>query len=157
MRHSRRHFLGSTVFTLGSPLMEFLSTPLWKWRSRPGLQAATFPDPAAGSAVTFVDVAKEAGLTKPNVWGGLKTKKYLVEVKGSGVAFFDYDNDGWLDIYLTNGVRFGEVYTPQNAPTSHLYKNNRDGLSTQVEHHGPFPPLSCVVCLCHGARHSPPT
>jgi hypothetical protein len=45
-----------------------------------------------------VDVAKRAGLTIPSVWGGVKTKKYLVEAKGAGVAFFDYDHDGWLDI-----------------------------------------------------------
>ena len=41
----------------------------------------------------------------PNVWGGVKDKKYIIEAKGSGLAFFDYDQDGWLDIYLTNGVR----------------------------------------------------
>jgi enediyne biosynthesis protein E4 len=132
MRHSRRGFLGSTTLALGSGLLELLSTPLWKWRSKPRLEAATIPDPDAGPVVTFVDVAKEAGLTTPNVWGGVETKKYLVEVKGSGVAFFDFDNDGWLDIYLTNGVRFGETYTSRDAPTSHLYKNNRDGTFTDV-------------------------
>jgi enediyne biosynthesis protein E4 len=132
MTHSRRGFLGSTTLALGSGLMELLGTPLWRWMSKPQLEAATILDPDAGPAVTFVDVAKEAGLTTPNVWGGVKTKRYLVEVKGSGVAFFDFDNDGWLDIYLTNGVRFGETYTSRDAPTSHLYKNNRDGTFTDV-------------------------
>jgi len=42
----------------------------------------------------FVDVANEAGLTAPNVWDGVKGKKYVIEAKGSGLAFFDYDNDG---------------------------------------------------------------
>ena len=112
--------------------MEALVTPLWKWRSRLFLNAAPVPGPHDASSVTFIDVAKAAGLTSPNVWGGVKTKKYLVEVKGSGLAFFDFDNDGWLDVYLTNGMRFGETYTPQNAPTSHLYKNNRDGTFTDV-------------------------
>jgi len=82
--------------------------------------------------VTFVDVAEQAGLVIPNVWGGVREKKYIIETKGSGIAFFDYDNDGWLDIYLTNGVRLGETYEPGTAPTSHLYKNNRDGTFTDV-------------------------
>ena len=53
----------------------------------------------------FVDVAREAGLNVPNVWGWPISKRYIIEAKGSGLAFFDYDNDGWLDIYLTNGTR----------------------------------------------------
>jgi hypothetical protein len=89
---------------------------------------------AAGesSGVTFVDIAREAGLKSPNVWGGVDRKKYIVEVKGSGVAFFDYDNDGWTDIYLSNGVRFEESYPPGNAPIQHLYRNNRNGTFTDV-------------------------
>ena len=132
MKISRRQLLGSTAFALGSRAVEVLARPLWKWTSVPQLSSSTVPGPENGSPVTYVDVAKEAGLTVPNVWGGIKTKKYLIEAKGSGVAFFDYDNDGWLDIYLTNGVRFGETYTAQNAPTTHLYKNNRDGTFTDV-------------------------
>jgi hypothetical protein len=132
MRYSRRHVLGSGAFALGSALMDSLTTPLWKWRTAPALCAATHPEPDASSPVVFIDVARQAGLTTPSVWGGVKNKKYLIEVKGSGVAFFDFDNDGWLDIYLTNGIRFGETYTPQTAPTSHLYKNNRDGTFTDV-------------------------
>ena len=96
------------------------------------IRAASLPDSTSSPAVTFVDVAQEAGLTAPNVWGGVERKKYIIEGKGSGIAFFDYDNDGWLDIYMTNGIRFGETYTPQNAPTSHLYKNNRDGTFSDV-------------------------
>jgi hypothetical protein len=55
-----------------------------------------------------------------------------VEAKGSGLAFFDYDQDGWLDIYLTNGMRFEETYEPGKGPTCHLFKNNRDGTFTDV-------------------------
>jgi len=84
------------------------------------------------SPVTFVDVAKEAGLTTPNVWGGVDHKRYIIEAKGSGLAFFDYDQDGWLDIYLTNGTRLGAHWPEGQAPTSHLYKNNRDGTFTDV-------------------------
>jgi hypothetical protein len=48
------------------------------------------------------------------------------------LAFFDYDNDGWLDIYLTNGDRLDSHWPPGKAPISHLYKNNRDGTFTDV-------------------------
>jgi len=132
MRLSRRRLLASSALVFGPNILEVLTTPLWRWTGAPLLKAATVPRPEGISPVTFVDVAKEAGLTVPNVWGGVKRKKYLVEAKGSGLAFFDFDNDGWLDIYLTNGVRFGEVYTAQNAPRSHLYRNNRDGTFTDV-------------------------
>ncbi len=82
--------------------------------------------------VTFVDVARQVGLVSPNVWGGIDRQKYIVEVKGSGLGFIDFDNDGWLDIYLTNGIRFDESYTPSTAPISHLYHNNRNGTYTDV-------------------------
>jgi len=132
MKSSRRQFVNSVAVLLGSQLLEVLATPLWKWTGTPLVKAAAIQSSEGLSPVTFVDVANEAGLTAPNVWGGVKSKKYLVEAKGGGLAFFDFDNDGWLDIYLTNGVRFGETYTPQNAPTSRLYKNNRDGTFTDV-------------------------
>ena len=83
-------------------------------------------------AVQFVDVGREAGLNVPNVWGGTEHKRYIIEAKGSGLGFFDYDNDGWLDIYLTNGTRLGEKWPPGKAPTSQLFKNNRDGTFANV-------------------------
>src|SRR6266702_2518468 len=133
----RRRFLGSSLVVLGSSLLEALTTPLWKWRGSLRLEAATLPipsasNPPAASPVQFVDVAREAGLTIPNVWGGTYHKKYIIEAKGSGLAFFDYDHDGWLDIYLTNGTRFNTDWPSGKAPTSHLYKNNRDGTFTDV-------------------------
>src|SRR5882757_8503401 len=131
----RRRFLGSSLIVLGSSLLDALATPLWKWRGTMRLEAVTLSIPSASdspaaSPVRFVDVAREAGLDSPNVWGGVDHKKYIIEAKGSGLAFFDYDNDGWLDIYLTNGTRFGEPWPQGQAPTSHLYKNNRDGTFT---------------------------
>src|SRR5256885_1992524 len=133
----RRRFLGSSLIALGSSLLGVPATPLWKWRGTMRLEAATLPIPStsnspAASPVQFVDVAREAGLTVPNVWGGADHKKYIIEAKGSGLAFFDYDNDGWLDIYLTNGTRFNTDWSAGKAPTSHLYKNNRDGTFTDV-------------------------
>jgi len=132
MKISRRHLLGAGSFLLGSNLLDALTTPLARWRSPLALKAATLPVAEGGSQVTFVDVAQQAGLTVPNVWGGLQSKKYIVEAKGSGLAFFDYDQDGWLDIYLTNGLRFDDTYEPGKEPTCHLFKNNRDGTFTDV-------------------------
>src|SRR5215469_500335 len=47
----------------------------------------------------FIDVAEKSGLTMMNVFGGKDTKKYIIETTGTGVAIFDYDNDGWPDIF----------------------------------------------------------
>jgi enediyne biosynthesis protein E4 len=126
---NRRHFLGSSLVVLGSSLMDALTTPLWRW-NRPLLLAPSAGTPA--SPVQFVDVAGEAGLNVPNVWGDANRKRYIIEAKGSGLAFFDYDNDGWLDVYLTNGTRLGEKWPEDKAPTSQLFKNNRDGTFTNV-------------------------
>jgi len=115
---------------LGSTLTDVLTTPLWKWRDRALVEAAV-SSPAA-SQVQFVNVAQQAGLTIPNVWGGVDHKRSIIEAKGSGLAFFDYDNDGWLDIYLTNGDRLDAHWPSGKAPTSQLYKNNRDGTFTDV-------------------------
>jgi hypothetical protein len=130
MNHPRRRFLGSSLFVLGSTLSDALATPLWRWKEPLVVEAAV--EGSATSPVQFVDVAQQAGLNVPNVWGGIDHKRSIIESKGSGLAFFDYDNDGWLDIYLTNGNRLDAVWPPGQAPISHLYKNNRDGTFTDV-------------------------
>lgn len=126
---SRRHFLGSSLVALGGTLLEALTTPTWQWQTPIVVEAATEP---SASRVQYFDVAQQAGLHIPNVWGGVSHKKLIVETKGSGIAFFDYDNDGWLDIYLTNGSRLDAHWPAGQAPTTHLYKNNRDGTFTDV-------------------------
>ena len=130
MNFPRRRFLGSSLVLLGSSLLDALTTPVWRWRNRLALQSSVGANPA--SPVQFVDVAREAGLNVPNIWGGVDHKRYIIEAKGSGLAFFDYDSDGWIDIYLTNGTRLGEKWPPGKAPTSQLFKNNRDGTFTNV-------------------------
>jgi enediyne biosynthesis protein E4 len=135
MNLPRRHFLGSSLLAFSSTLIDALTTPLSKWRRSLVLQSAAAgnaPGANATSAVQFVDVAREAGLNVPNVWGGVDHKRYIIEAKGSGLAFFDYDNDGWLDIYLTNGTRLDEKWTAGKSPTSQLFRNNRDGTFTNV-------------------------
>ncbi len=118
------------MLLLGGALTEALATPVWAWRDSALLQTAQ--GPAGVGATGFVDVAQQAGLTTPNVWGGVDHKRAIIEAKGSGVAFYDYDHDGWLDIYLTNGDRLDTRWPAGAAPTSHLYKNNRDGTFTDV-------------------------
>ena len=77
----------------------------------------------------LTDVSKEAGLTHPILYGGLEAKNYIIEVVGCGVAFIDYDNDGWVDLFVLNGTRLeGD---PPGA-TNRLYKNNRNGTFTDV-------------------------
>jgi len=77
----------------------------------------------------FVDVAAAAGLKAPVVYGGIESKKYILEATGCGCAFLDYDNDGWMDIFLLTGARLNENLSEASP---RLYKNNRDGTFTDV-------------------------
>jgi hypothetical protein len=87
----------------------------------------------------FTDVAAQAGLTLPVIYGGLEHKNYILETVGCGVAFFDYDNDGWLDVFVLSGKRLSDGASDSG---NRLYKNNRDGTFTDVTekagltHHG---------------------
>jgi len=81
--------------------------------------------------VHFTDIGAKAGLTAPVVFGGETTKKYIIETTGTGVAIFDYDNDGWPDIFIVNGTKL-EGFAPGKEPTSHLYHNNHNGTFTDV-------------------------
>ncbi len=87
--------------------------------------------PQTPSGITFVDVARAAGIRHKTFYGGEKINKYLLETTGCGVAFFDYDNDGWLDLFFVNGWRL-EGFPKGQEPTNRLYKNNRDGTFTDV-------------------------
>jgi enediyne biosynthesis protein E4 len=80
----------------------------------------------------FIDVAQQAGLRMENVNGGVDTKKYIIETTGSGVAIFDYDHDGWPDIFLVNGTTLDQPADTNAKPTSHLFHNNHDGTFTDV-------------------------
>jgi len=92
---------------------------------------ASQAQPASARLANFEDVAGKAGITMTNVFGGVDTKKYIIETTGTGVAIFDYDNDGWPDIFIVNGTTL-EGFASGQAPTNHLYRNNHDGTFTDV-------------------------
>lgn len=79
----------------------------------------------------YVDVAEKAGLNSKTVILGHETKDFLLSTTGGGVALFDYDNDGWLDIFLVNGWGLRE-FSKGAEPTNHLFRNNHDGTFTDV-------------------------
>src|SRR5206468_1798501 len=87
--------------------------------------------PSPTRIADFRDIAEKAGITMTNVFGGVDTKKYIIETTGTGAAIFDYDNDGWPDIFLVNGTTL-EGFPGGKAPTNHLYRNNHDGTFTDV-------------------------
>jgi hypothetical protein len=80
----------------------------------------------AAPAIDFRDVAPSMGLTGRNVYGGEKSKRYILEMTGNGVAIFDYDNDGNRDVLLVNGTRF-DLPDGQPQPRHYLYRNTGEG------------------------------
>ncbi len=112
-----------------------LARPYWL---RAASKAQAKPDPSSAKdaqsgnlGISFLNVGRESGLNAKTIFGGEHKNKYLLETTGCGVAFYDYDNDGWLDIFLVNGTRL-EGFPAGSEPTSHLFRNNRDGTFTDV-------------------------
>jgi hypothetical protein len=77
----------------------------------------------------FTDIAAQAGLREPVIYGPAARTDYILESMGCGVAFFDYDNDGWLDVFVLSGTRRDG---PVAGATNRLYRNNRDGTFSEV-------------------------
>jgi hypothetical protein len=82
--------------------------------------------------VLFKDIAREAGLTTWKHVMGTPEKHFIIETNGSGVGLLDYDNDGWLDIYLVNGSTYDAMSGKTTAPKAALFHNNHDGTFTNV-------------------------
>jgi hypothetical protein len=131
---SRRAVLKSlsrsaAIFSLETVLG--LARPLWSQSVAPAQPPVEPLKPGIPLGVSFLDVGRESGLNAKTIYGGEHKNKYLLETTGCGVAFYDYDNDGWLDIFLVNGARL-EGFPAGQEPVSHLFKNNRDGTFTDV-------------------------
>src|SRR5436305_490683 len=110
---SRRSFLGgilgSAALSRFSRLTAALPNPVYPFEEVP---------PSA-SGITWIHTA------------GKSPQKYFPETTGAGCAFFDYDNDGWMDIYLVNSGK-ADFFTPASPLRNALYRNNRDGTFTDV-------------------------
>jgi hypothetical protein len=82
--------------------------------------------------IVFEDISEKAGLTKWTHKMGTPAKTYIIETKGSGIGLIDYDNDGWLDIYVVNGSTFDALDGKETLPHAALFHNNHDGTFTDV-------------------------
>jgi hypothetical protein len=103
-------------------------SPVYDSRHRP-ITAGGFVD---SGTVVFEDASKSSGLASWQHVMGTKQKKYILETDGSGVGLIDYDNDGWLDIYLVNGSTYEALSGKTNPPHAALFHNNHDGTFTDV-------------------------
>jgi enediyne biosynthesis protein E4 len=86
----------------------------------------------ATGPVLFEDIARQAGLTTWKHVMGTPDKQFIIETNGSGVGLLDYDNDGWLDIYLVNGSTYDALSGKATSPKAALFRNNHDGTFTNV-------------------------
>ena len=104
------------------------AAPVYDAEKRP-ITAGGFVDKGP---VVFQDITKPAGLGGWKHKMGVPEKKFIVETNGSGVCLLDYDNDGWLDIYLVNGATFDSLDGKEESPHAALFHNNHDGTFTEV-------------------------
>jgi len=120
---------------LSLPLGALAAAPLARAQQRGGMASRGLKPIPRGKPsglpfnAHFVNVAQSAGLRSPVIYGDVKFNDYIVDSMGCGVAFIDYDNDGWQDLVVLTGRRW------QNTPAEaiiRLYKNNRDGTFSDV-------------------------
>ncbi|KAA6456506.1 CRTAC1 family protein [Acidobacteria bacterium AB60] len=104
--------------------------------AKPEYDAQRRPITAGGfvdkGPIVFQDISKESGLATWIHKMGSPAKNFIVETNGSGLCLIDYDNDGWLDIYLVNGATFDSLDGKEPPPRAALFHNNHDGTFTDV-------------------------
>jgi enediyne biosynthesis protein E4 len=105
-----------------------VAAPVYDAQKRP-ITAGGFVD---SGEMVFKDITVQAGLSGWVHKMGTPQKKYIVETNGSGVCLVDFDNDGWLDIYLVNGSTFNALDGKEEPPHAALFRNNHDGTFTNV-------------------------
>ena len=105
-----------------------MAAPQYDEQKRP-ITAGGFVDKGP---VIFEDITRQAGLSGWTHKMGVPEKNFIVETNGSGVCLLDYDNDGWLDIYLVNGSTFDALDGKEETPHAALFHNNHDGTFTDV-------------------------
>ena len=93
--------------------------------------AGALTEAQSALSFSFTEIAERAGFTVPTIFGGQHTNRYLLETTGCGAAAFDYDGDGWLDVFVVNGTTL-EGFPKGKEPVSHLYRNRRDGTFEDV-------------------------
>src|ERR1017187_3669586 len=93
--------------------------------------AAGFPAPATDAPPFFEEIPPAASGIQWKHVAGLSSQMYVPETIGPGCAFLDYDNDGWMDVYLVNSGPC-DFYSPSAPLSNALYRNNRDGTFTDV-------------------------
>ena len=147
MQTERRGFLHFSLAALAG----IFSPPIGAQQSGMGGRVATPQRRAAASGrpfdAHFTDVAAMAGLTATVVYGGADHDDYIIEADGCGCAFVDYDNDGWMDIFLLSGTRLSGA--PAGA-SNRLYKNNRDGSFTDVTKQAGLEAVGWANAVCIG-------
>jgi hypothetical protein len=134
---SRRRVLKAVPPILASASLPFAKT-----------LSASMPDTGAQRPFSnFVDVSEAAGLTRAMTYGAGTHATYLTEIMGGGCAFFDYDNDGWMDVFVLGGRLLESV--PPGA-SNRLYHNNRDGTFSDVTERAGLLDAGWAVGVCVG-------
>ena len=141
MNLTRRSFvLLSACASVGQVLGQGVAPRVAKPQAKPAPSGRPFD-------AHFVDIAHEAGLTAPVIYGNSESKDYILETTGCGCAFIDYDNDGWMDIFVLTGTRVGGA---PPGTTNRLYKNNRDGTFTDVTQKAGLQDVGWASAVCVG-------
>src|SRR5207237_8242434 len=120
--------LGASAFLVGAAV--YITAAASLPQSRSARNAGSAARRPTSSSISFSDVTRASGIDLHLTCGSLE-KRYIMETMCGGVAVFDYDNDGWMDIFLVNGSTLADLRSGKCHP-SKLYRNNHDGTFTDV-------------------------
>ncbi len=123
MRHNKSFLIFALIF---------VQLTLAQQKNIPPTAQIPKPNPNAAQGVIFTDITKAAGLSGFRFISGSPAKDYIIEGPGAGCAFLDFDNDGWLDVYLVNGSTIDALRGKAKSPRAALFRNNHDGTFADV-------------------------